>query len=127
MIKSIGLLKRKPGMSVQESHDYYETRHRLIGEKYLAPFASRYVRRFLEPADGHSPDENAFDVILEVWYEDQSAYERCGAHLSRPEVRAEIVADEEQLFDRPRNRFFVVDEHESELSESTAPAQSTLG
>ena len=119
MIKSIGLLKRQPGMSVSEFRDYYETKHRVIGEKYLSGFASRYFRRFLEPADGHSPDENEFDVILEVWYEDQDSYERCRANLDRPEVRAEIVADEEQLFDRPRNRFFVVEEHESDVAGSS--------
>ena len=119
MIKSIGLLKRRPGMSVSEFRDYYETKHRVIGEKYLTGFASRYIRRFLEPADGHSPDENEFDVIREVWYEDEDSYERCRAHLGRPEVRAEIVADEEQLFDRSRNRFFVVEEHESDVAGSS--------
>ncbi len=54
MIKSIGLLKRRPGISVAEFRAYYETKHRVIGEKYLTGFASRYVRRFLEPADGRS-------------------------------------------------------------------------
>jgi hypothetical protein len=55
-------------------------------------------------------------VILEIWYADQDAFERCSANLGRPEVRAEIVADEEQLFDRTRNRFFLVEEHESDMS-----------
>jgi hypothetical protein len=55
-------------------------------------------------------------VILEVWYADQDAFERCNANLARPEVRAEIIADEEQLFDRSRNRFFLVEEHESDMS-----------
>jgi hypothetical protein len=116
VIKSIGLLKRRPGMSVSEFRDYYEAKHRRIGEKYLRGFASRYFRRFLEPADGRSPNENEFDVILEIWYPDRDAFDRCRVHLSRPEVRAEIVADEEQLFDRSRNRFFSVVEHESDLS-----------
>jgi hypothetical protein len=116
MIKSIGLLKRRPGMSVAEFRAYYETKHRVIGEKYLTGYASRYVRRSLEPADGRSSEENEFDVILEIWYADQDAFERCSANLGRPEVRAEIVADEEQLFDRTRNRFFLVEEHESDMS-----------
>ncbi len=116
MIKSIGLLKRRPGMSVAEFRAYYETKHRVIGEKYLTGFASRYVRRFLEPADGRSSDENEFDVILEIWYADADAYQRCNVNLARPEVRAEIIADEEQLFDRSRSRFFLVEEHESDMS-----------
>jgi len=88
----------------------------VIGEKYPTGFASRYVRRFREPADGRSSEENEFDVILEIWYADREAFERCSANLGRPEVRAEIVADEEQLFDRTRSRFFLVEEHESDMS-----------
>ena len=116
MIKSIGLLKRREGMSVAEFRDYYESTHRRIGEKHLRGFAARYLRRFLEPADGRPVNENEFDVILEIWYPDQDAYDRGRAHLGRPEVRAEIVADEEKLFDRARSRFFVVEEHESDLT-----------
>ena len=37
------------------------------------------------------------------------------AAVSEPQVMAEIVADEETLFDRERNRFFLVEERESEL------------
>lgn len=114
MIKQIGLLKRKPGMTPEAFRSYYESSHRVIGEKYLAGYATRYMRRFLEPLSTGT-DEQEFDVILEVWYPDQETYERCRAHLSTPEAAAEIAADEEQLFDRPKNRFFIVEEHESEL------------
>ena len=62
-----------------------------VGHNRLRPATSR---RFHEPADGHLPDENAFDGVLEIWYKDQSAYERWGVRLSRPEVRAGIAARE---------------------------------
>lgn len=61
MIKQVGLLTRREGMSTLEFREYYETRHRLIGEKYLSEHACHYARRF--PVDPAAVD---FDVILEV-------------------------------------------------------------
>ena len=49
MFKTITLLKRRPGTTMAEFIDYYETHHRVIGEKYLRGHATRYVRRFLHP------------------------------------------------------------------------------
>ena len=49
MIKQIGLLKRKPGMTPEAFRAYYETSHRVIGEKYLTGYAQKYMRRFLDP------------------------------------------------------------------------------
>ena len=119
MIKSIGLFKRRPGMTVAEFRAYYETHHRVIGEKYLSGFASRYMRRFITPSPnrdtGETP-ESDYDVALEIWYPDRATFEACGRALSAPEAVAEIVADEERLFDRPTMRFFVIEEEcESEL------------
>lgn len=119
MIKTIGLLKRRPGMTVAEFRAYYETHHRVIGEKYLSGFASRYMRRFITPSanreTGEVPEPD-FDVVLEIWYPDRATFEACGRALSAPEAVAEITADEERLFDRPKMRFFVIDEEcESDL------------
>ncbi len=52
MIKLVMPMKRKPGMSVEAFRAYYETRHKLIGEKYLAGdeerlFDTRYRRPYL--------------------------------------------------------------------------------
>ncbi len=114
LIKQIGLLKRKPGMTPAQFRRYYENSHRVIGEKYLAGYATRYARRFLNPLTT-SAELQEFDVILEIWYPDHASYDRCREHLSTPAVAAEIAADEEQLFDRSANRFFLVEEHESSL------------
>lgn len=118
MYKLVGLLKRRPGMTRQDFIRYYETTHRRIGEKYLAGHAVRYMRRFLDPLpnplDG-TTSEPEFDVILEIWFSDRARCEATMAMMTAPEIAAEISADEEQLFDRPRNRFFTVEEHVSEL------------
>ena len=122
LIKVIGLLKRRQGLTPEQFRDYYESRHRLIGEKFLRGHACKYLRRYLEPQDSsHRPALDAeaarpFDVILEIWYPDDAAYVAARNVLSLPEVIKEIVADEEQLFDRSANRFFTVNEVESTLS-----------
>ena len=118
MIKVITLLHRRPGMTREEFIEYYESNHRLIGEKYLKPYASRYVRRFCRPAtaDVLKPAEPPCDVVMEIWFPDQAAFDGAMADLSTPEAQAEIVADEEKLFDREKMVSFVVDEYESDLT-----------
>ena len=119
MIKTVGLLKRRRGMSVEEFRDYYESTHRVIGEKYLGGYACRYMRRFLNPrSDADAATFGAdgdFDVILEIWYPDEATFKAVGERLAAPDAAAEILADELRLFDRARNRFFTLTEAESDL------------
>ena len=97
-------------MSTSDFRQYYETYHRLIGEKYLRGYAAKYQRRYLNPTDGQDP---AFDVILEIWYPNSTTQQAASTRLREPQVAAEIVADEQRLFDRASNRFFTVDEVDS--------------
>ena len=115
MIKMIYLLKRREGMTRDEFIALYESRHARLGEKY-APTASRYVRRYLEPlaelftGNVVEPDH---DVITELWFDTEEDYAASMEILSRPEVMAEIVADEETIFDRSKHRLFRADERDS--------------
>ena len=117
MIKVLTLLTRKPGMSREAFIEHYETHHRKIGEKYLSGFAVKYQRRYLQSA-GFREQEGAappFDVLMEIWYPDQDALNGALAVLSADEAQAEIVADEERLFDRDLIRSYTVEEYESEM------------
>ena len=119
MIKTVGLLKRRKGMSTEEFRAYYESTHRVIGEKYLGGHAVKYMRRCLNPASDPAaatfgPDGD-FDAILEIWYPDRETHEAVAKRLSEPEAAAEVLADELKLFDRPRNRFFTLTEAVSDL------------
>ena len=106
-------------MSTEEFRAYYESTHRIIGEKYLGGYAVQYMRRFLNPTSGPDAatfgDQGDFDVIMEIWYPDQATYEAVGKRLSAPEAAAEILADELQLFDREKNRFFTLTEAVSDM------------
>jgi hypothetical protein len=120
-ITLITLLKRREGMSKIDFIAYYEAHHRMIGEKVLGGYATRYVRRFLHPTDGIDQHEDA-DVILEIDFPDEPTRDACFAAMSAEAAMAEIVADEEKLFDRSRIRTFAVDERESKLPPLTPPA-----
>ncbi len=119
MIKTVALLKRRQGMSTEEFRAYYESTHRVIGERYLGGYALKYMRRFLnprsDPATATFGTDGDFDVIMEIWYPDQETYEAVGKRLAEPDAVAEILADELKLFDREKNRFFTVTEAVSEL------------
>ena len=118
MIKVIGLMTRRPGMSHQEFRDYYESRHRVIGEKVLSGYASRYFRRYLTPSHGRATTAEApvYDCILEIWYPDQAAADAAREGMSLPEVAKEILEDEERLFDRDKLLFYFAEDVESTLS-----------
>ena len=117
MIKVVTLLTRKPGMSREAFIEYYETHHRIIGEKYLSGFATKYQRRYMRSAGFREQDGDAppFDVLMEIWYPDQEALNGALAVLSTEDAQAEIAADEERLFDRELIRSYTVEEYESEM------------
>jgi hypothetical protein len=111
----IFMLKRKPGLSRADFRAYYESHHRLLGEKYV-PNAVRYVRRYLEPMPGPwSQPADEFDVLTELWFADQYEADRAMKHLSEPAIHEEIAQDEARLFDRPRSKVYVITECESTL------------
>ncbi|MEN3976438.1 EthD domain-containing protein [Emcibacter sp. SYSU 3D8] len=118
MFKTVCLLKRRQGMSFEDFVTYYETHHRKIGEKVL-PTCVRYMRRYLRPVPNPVTGEAAeldYDVLTEMWFETREAFEAAMTALSAPEVAAEIAEDEEKLFDRSKNRFCTIEEHESKLA-----------
>lgn len=110
----VTLLKRRKGMSKADFTAYYETHHRVIGEKVLGGYATRYARRHLHPLDGSDADHD-FDVVLEIDFPDQATCDACFAAMADEATMAEIVADEERLFDRGRMRSYRIEEFRSEL------------
>ena len=119
MVKMVGLLKRRRGMSVEAFRAYYESTHRVIGEKYLSGYAVKYMRRFLDarsdPATATFGADGDFDVILEIWYPDEATYVAVSKRLGQADAAAEILEDELKLFDREKNRFFTLTESASDM------------
>jgi hypothetical protein len=118
MIKLIMLLKRRPDLSMEEFIDRYENRHAKLAEPHIRKSACRYVRRYLhqvpDPVLGDMP-EPEFDVISEIWFEGEMRPPGSGGE-DGDESWQTLMADEPNLFDMSRRRFFVVEECESDLT-----------
>ena len=120
MLKVMMLLKRKPGMSMAEFIERYEGHHVPLAEKHATKIV-RYERHYLHPGRhvilGDEVAEPEYDVVTELWYEDMEAFtEQQDGLRRRPELVAEVIADEERLFDRTKSRMVYVEDHVSDLS-----------
>jgi hypothetical protein len=114
--KVVTLLKRRPGMTMDEFVARYEGVHAKLGERVLADRAIHYERRYLLPLPGaDEPADRPHDVVMEIWFADEAAYARAMAALSDPAIAAEIEADEELTFDRSATVMSRVAEHVSAL------------
>lgn len=116
MIKLIALLKKKPGMSREDFIAYYEMRHAPLALQ-LTAMGHDYRRNYPRTVRVEGRETDAapeYDVITEVWFEDRRAYETFAASMREPDVRAQIVADEERFLDRAASKIFIVDEYITE-------------
>jgi hypothetical protein len=116
--KILLFMKRRPGMTFEAFKDYYENHHAPLCAKY-ASGVSRYVRRFLTPHPNPgtgATQELQFDVITELWFEDEAVFRGTVQYLATSIMPAEVVEDEKQLFDRAKTRMATVVECESALS-----------
>lgn len=118
MIKMVALMKRKPGLSLEQFIERYEQYHAPFAKPHM-PHAVRYERRFLRPLGNPltgGDGESVFDVLTEVWFPDRAALEADLGHIATPEMMAAFAADEEPLFDRAHHRLFLIeDERQTEL------------
>jgi hypothetical protein len=117
IFKVLIFLKRRPGMSLEAFRDYYENVHARLGEKYAAGLR-HYVRRYVQPLpDGSTgtPEEMSFDVITELWFDDRAVFEKVIEFAPRGALPADVLADEERVFDRSKTRYATVVELESKL------------
>ena len=116
--KILLFMKRRPGMTFDAFRDYYENHHAPLCAKYASGI-SRYVRRFLTPhpnPETGAQDELQFDVITELWFEDEAVFRGTVKYLATSIMPDEVVEDEKRLFDRSRTRMATVVECESGLS-----------
>jgi hypothetical protein len=113
-IKRILLIKRKPGTTHEAFRDYYETQHAQLALKLLGDLMLDYRRNYVQPADpsaaGTPRPGIDHDVVTELWFKDRAMMEAFYARVRRPEIAAQIAADEEKFMDRPALRQAGVDE-----------------
>jgi len=114
MIKQVVFLKKKSNLDTAAFRTYYERHHRLIGERVLGGYVTKYVRRYIDQAQP-SVEELPFDVITEMWFADAERQSACMQHLRDPAIASEIAADEARLFEPGTKWGCVLREVESEM------------
>jgi EthD domain len=116
--KILLFMKRRPGMSVEAFQDYYENHHAPLCVKYASGM-KRYERRFLTPhpnPETGATEELAFDVITELWFDDETTFRNTVTYLSTSKMPEAVVEDEKRLFDRSKTRMATVVECVSALT-----------
>jgi uncharacterized protein (TIGR02118 family) len=119
MMKLIALLKRRPGMTLEDFRNYYESTHSKFADALKGGKAVRYVRRYFKPIPhplGGKVAEPEFDAMNEMWFEDEAQFQRAMEIFSDPALAKSIAQDEPNLFDVAKIRHYIVDEVDSDLS-----------
>jgi|SRR5690554_4917300 len=116
MVKAIFLIRRKPGLSVEEFRTHYEDQHVDIALEYIRPYLKDYHRNYpdnsssyfdkVENNEGGAAPEFNYDCVTEMWFENEERLQSMLNRLSEPAVRAVIGADED-LFIDPQSVVFL--------------------
>ena len=121
--KILLLMKRKPGISMEEFRDYYENNHVPLCAPYMAGIA-RYFRRYLQPqphAESGTCEELPYDVISEMWFDNEETFKGTLAYITTTVMPDEVVQDELKFFHRPTMRIATVVECETTMSAEGKP------
>jgi uncharacterized protein (TIGR02118 family) len=112
MVKLVGCLRRKPGMSAAEFHRYWKDVHGPLVQS-VTEF-SRYVRKYVQ---GHAvadrvpgfppPAFTPFDGVAELWFDSVADI---GKAFAEPRYLEIIRPDELKFLDLPNCTIFVVEE-----------------
>src|SRR3546814_665561 len=115
----VALLKRRPGMTLDEFRDYYETTHSKFAEPLKGGLAVRYVRRYftpiVHPLLDAEVEEPEFDAMMEMWFKDQAQFDEAMKAFADPVLSKAIREDEPNLFDVSKIRHFLVDEVDMDM------------
>ena len=119
MKKALVFLSKRDDISREAFVDYYENTHAPLIRRLL-PSISEYRRNYVHHgeaphAHGRTParEHPGFDVVTEIWFEDESAWRSFVTEISKPEVAAQIAEDELNFLNRTANRLILVDEFRS--------------
>jgi hypothetical protein len=122
VFKVLAIVKRRPGMTMEEFIAHYESTHSKISEPYLRGNAVKYIRRYLRPMPHPltgEVNESEYDAIMELWFEDRDHWNSAKAAFAAPGVVDLVNEDEKRLFDRDRTCMFTIEELDERVSELT--------
>ncbi|SCW77977.1 conserved hypothetical protein [Sphingobium faniae] len=115
MIKLVILLKKRADMSHDDFRRYYEDHHSKLNLEI--PYVRRYFRRYLTPIATPSSEgvgATNFDVMAELWFDNRQDIDRAMAFVAETDLAVALRQDEENLFDRKKSTFYLVEEFETD-------------
>ena len=115
MLKLVALITAKPEISRADFIRHYETTHAPLVQSLL-PMIAEYRRSYVDSsaASGAEPLSLGFDMMTELWFEDQDALDAFWIRIRTPEVIAQIRGDEAHFLISEATQLFQVDEHRSD-------------
>lgn len=102
MIKFVGVVWRKPGMSREDFLAHWQSNHAEVVKKL--PGLRRYIQG---PAVTRTGREPSLDGIAELWFDDADA---CRAAWRSPAGQA-VREDEKRFIDLERSYAFLAEDH----------------
>lgn len=112
MVKFVGCLRRKPGMTAAEFHHHWQNIHGPLVKS--VPEFFRHVRRYVQghtisdPAPGFPPPTSPpFDGVAEIWFDNVADI---GKAFSEPRYLEIIRPDELRFLDLPNCTIVIVEE-----------------
>ncbi|AMK19574.1 ethyl tert-butyl ether degradation EthD [Sphingobium sp. MI1205] len=114
MFKIMIFARRKAGLSREELMSIYEEEHialtnDLVAQEKLPPMVD-YRRNYIDHDSAMNVGAIDFDVVTEVWFEDQAGFEANRRGLSDPQVAQLVGEDMAKFLDLTDIRYVVVDE-----------------
>ena len=114
VVKVIGVLKRKPGLTPVEFREHYEEVHVPLELSHFLG-VKKYVRNYvIGNGDTRGAAEPDFDCITNVWFDDMEGYQAMIDALSG--VPGQAIRHSSQVFlDIPGTFYIPVEEVESTI------------
>jgi len=106
MIKSISLIHRKPGLSVEEFNRYWKEQHGPLAAKMI-PGLRRYVQNHLIAVPGFKYEG---DGIVEMWYDTVEDFKKSLEFTNSPAGK-KLAEDGASIATMKDGYLFVVEEH----------------
>lgn len=117
MIKLVFVLRRKPGLSLEEFQRYWREQHApLVAARAEAIGARRYVQvHTLEtPLDGALREHRRgepFDGVAELWWDDLDALAASFGSEDGLKAARELLADEAEFIDLDNSAIWLAEEN----------------
>jgi EthD domain len=97
LFRTVWFARRRPGMTHEQAKDYYENKHRLVGEYLVNGYAHSYVRRYLHRLAPDAPEPH-YTFITEINFPSRERFEEMAAVIAADGTIAQFVIEDEQRF-----------------------------